>query len=147
MRCCCLTSTTPCARSTKSPAPPLPTTSSASSSALSASENNPGAPPPGAAGVVPRAKCLLTIANRRPRVQCPFLVAGGSMLKFGSCFFTIALLLFTSFTSQAQLSNADKQLARDIFQQLIDINTTHSNGSTTVAAEAMAKRLRDAGFP
>src|SRR5690242_3725404 len=40
MRCCCLTSTTPCARSTKLPAPPLPTTSSASSSALSALESN-----------------------------------------------------------------------------------------------------------
>jgi acetylornithine deacetylase/succinyl-diaminopimelate desuccinylase-like protein len=40
-----------------------------------------------------------------------------------------------------------QQLARDIFQQLIEINTTDSVGSTTVAAEAMAKRLRDAGFP
>ena len=33
------------------------------------------------------------------------------------------------------------------FQQLIEINTTDSVGSTTVAAEAMRKRLLDAGFP
>ena len=39
------------------------------------------------------------------------------------------------------------KLATDIFKQLVDINTTNSVGSTTVAAEAMAKRLRDAGFP
>ena len=38
------------------------------------------------------------------------------------------------------------KLATDIFKQLIEINTTDSVGSTTVAAEAMAKRLRDAGF-
>jgi acetylornithine deacetylase/succinyl-diaminopimelate desuccinylase-like protein len=37
--------------------------------------------------------------------------------------------------------------AHDIFRQLIEINTTDSVGSTTVAAEAMAKRLLDAGFP
>jgi acetylornithine deacetylase/succinyl-diaminopimelate desuccinylase-like protein len=42
---------------------------------------------------------------------------------------------------------AARQLAVDIFKQLIEINTTDSVGSTTVAAEAMARRLRDAGFP
>src|SRR5690242_10708259 len=40
-----------------------------------------------------------------------------------------------------------RTLARDIFKQLIEINTTDSSGDTTVAAEAMAKRLRAAGFP
>jgi acetylornithine deacetylase/succinyl-diaminopimelate desuccinylase-like protein len=39
------------------------------------------------------------------------------------------------------------QLARDIFKELIEINTTDSSGSTTPAAEAMAVRLRAAGFP
>jgi acetylornithine deacetylase/succinyl-diaminopimelate desuccinylase-like protein len=47
----------------------------------------------------------------------------------------------------AALDDATRGLARDIFQQLIEINTTDSVGSTTVAAEAMAKRLIDAGFP
>jgi acetylornithine deacetylase/succinyl-diaminopimelate desuccinylase-like protein len=37
--------------------------------------------------------------------------------------------------------------AHEIFKQLIEINSTDSVGSTTVAAEAMAKRLLDAGFP
>ena len=47
---------------------------------------------------------------------------------------------------QAQVDDASRQLSRDIFQQLIEINTTDSVGSVTTAAEAMAKRLRDAGF-
>jgi acetylornithine deacetylase/succinyl-diaminopimelate desuccinylase-like protein len=38
------------------------------------------------------------------------------------------------------------QLAHDIFKQLIEINTTNSSGNITVAAEAMAARLREGGF-
>jgi acetylornithine deacetylase/succinyl-diaminopimelate desuccinylase-like protein len=41
---------------------------------------------------------------------------------------------------------AINQLAHDIFKQLIEINTTDSVGNVTTAAEAMAKRLREAGF-
>ncbi len=45
----------------------------------------------------------------------------------------------------AQPANA---LTLDIYRQLIAINTTDSAaGNVTTAAEAMAKRLRDAGFP
>ncbi len=40
-----------------------------------------------------------------------------------------------------------KQLAHDIFKQLIEINTTDSVGNVTTASEAVAQRLRDAGFP
>jgi len=42
--------------------------------------------------------------------------------------------------------DASIKLATAIFKQLIEINTSHAVGSTTVAAEAMAQRLRDAGF-
>jgi acetylornithine deacetylase/succinyl-diaminopimelate desuccinylase-like protein len=62
-------------------------------------------------------------------------------------FLAFFLLLSTaSLPVRAQLDPATKQLSRDIFQQLIEINTTDSVGSTTVAANAMAKRLLDAGF-
>jgi acetylornithine deacetylase/succinyl-diaminopimelate desuccinylase-like protein len=47
----------------------------------------------------------------------------------------------------AQAPGSTKQLAHDIFKQLIEINTTDSVGNVTSAAEAMAKRLRDGGFP
>ena len=62
-------------------------------------------------------------------------------------FLVFCLLLFTAYLPvRAQLDPATKQLSRDIFQQLIEINTTDSVGSTTVAANAMAQRLLDAGF-
>jgi len=58
----------------------------------------------------------------------------------------IAATFAISFLSQAQGADPIQRLARDIFQQLIETNTTESAGSTTAAADAMARRLRDAGF-
>jgi acetylornithine deacetylase/succinyl-diaminopimelate desuccinylase-like protein len=46
----------------------------------------------------------------------------------------------------SQVDTGTQQLAHDIFKQLIEINSTDSAGSTTAAAEAMAQRLRSAGF-
>ena len=40
-----------------------------------------------------------------------------------------------------------RQMARDILKQLVEINTTDSVGDNTKAAEAMAARLKAAGFP
>jgi acetylornithine deacetylase/succinyl-diaminopimelate desuccinylase-like protein len=40
-----------------------------------------------------------------------------------------------------------QQLLREIYHELIEINTTNSVGDNTRAAEAMARRLLDAGFP
>ncbi|HEY0757801.1 MAG TPA: M20/M25/M40 family metallo-hydrolase [Acidisarcina sp.] len=52
-----------------------------------------------------------------------------------------------SAAAYGQVDDATRTLSHDIFKQLVEINTTDSVGSTTVAAEAMAKRLLDAGFP
>lgn len=38
-------------------------------------------------------------------------------------------------------------LARDLLRELVEINTTQSEGSTLAAARAMAARLKNAGFP
>src|ERR1017187_204346 len=54
--------------------------------------------------------------------------------------------LFLAMASGAQLDDATRSLSRDIFRQLVEINTTDSVGSTTLAAEAMRQRLLDAGF-
>ncbi|HVM74183.1 MAG TPA: M20/M25/M40 family metallo-hydrolase [Candidatus Saccharimonadales bacterium] len=48
--------------------------------------------------------------------------------------------------AHGQMNTAANREARAIFQQLIEINTTDSVGDVTKAAEAMAKRLLDAGF-
>jgi len=54
--------------------------------------------------------------------------------------------LFAAAAAGAHLDDATRQLSRGIFQQLIEINTTDSTGSVTAAAEAMRRRLLDAGF-
>jgi acetylornithine deacetylase/succinyl-diaminopimelate desuccinylase-like protein len=67
-------------------------------------------------------------------------------LNLKHCLVLLALFLLAP-EAHAQTDDVTRQLARDIFKQLIEINTTDSVGSTTVAAQAMAQRLRDAGFP
>jgi acetylornithine deacetylase/succinyl-diaminopimelate desuccinylase-like protein len=62
-----------------------------------------------------------------------------------SCLASIAGLLFVV-PGFAQ-NTPQQQLARDIFKQLIEINTTDSAGDNTQAAEAMAARFREAGYP
>src|SRR5271169_3750233 len=57
------------------------------------------------------------------------------------------LLFGLSPLGAADLDPATRQLSREIFKQLIEINTTDSVGNNTTAAQAMAKRLLDAGFP
>ena len=43
-------------------------------------------------------------------------------------------------------SNEWSRLARQVFGELIALDTTHESGDTTPAAELLAHRLREAGF-
>lgn len=54
-----------------------------------------------------------------------------------------------SYIAALQLTAATppRQLARDIFEQLVNINTADSAANVTAAVDAVAKRFRDAGFP
>ena len=61
-----------------------------------------------------------------------------------------AIALPAALAAQAQQGTAlrpEQQLAHDVYKELVDINTADSVGSTTVAANAVAKHFRDAGFP
>ncbi|MDB6090731.1 MAG: Acetylornithine deacetylase [Gammaproteobacteria bacterium] len=49
-------------------------------------------------------------------------------------------------TASPESPESRNALARGIFQELIEINTTDSVGNVTTASEAMAKRLLDAGY-
>jgi acetylornithine deacetylase/succinyl-diaminopimelate desuccinylase-like protein len=59
----------------------------------------------------------------------------------------IAILVCVSVFASTTIDDATRRLSHDIFDELIGINTTDSVGSTTAAANAMAKHLLDAGFP
>jgi acetylornithine deacetylase/succinyl-diaminopimelate desuccinylase-like protein len=59
--------------------------------------------------------------------------------------FAVVLTCSVGVAAQRQ---AHEQQARDIYEQLVEINTTDTPaGNTTLAAEAMAARFRAAGFP
>jgi acetylornithine deacetylase/succinyl-diaminopimelate desuccinylase-like protein len=68
-----------------------------------------------------------------------------------ACSLSILALAFSATMAGAQGPSAPldphRQLARDVFKELIEINTTDSSGDCTRAAEAMAARFRAAGFP
>jgi len=59
----------------------------------------------------------------------------------------IAATLLGIHGAAAQALTDYQQMAEDTLRQLIEINTTDSVGNVTTAAEALAKRLREAGFP
>ena len=60
----------------------------------------------------------------------------------------VALAFPVALSGQTQAGlTAAQQLAHDIYKELIEINTSDSVGNTTTAANAVAKRFRDAGFP
>lgn len=64
-----------------------------------------------------------------------------------SIFVAISLSCLQVAIAAPQSEQEIRNTAHDIFKQLIEINTTDSIGSTTIAAQAMAQRLLDAGFP
>jgi acetylornithine deacetylase/succinyl-diaminopimelate desuccinylase-like protein len=58
----------------------------------------------------------------------------------------LALALARPPAAAAQQLQPHQQLAKDVFKELIEINTTDGSGDNTKAAEAMAARFRAAGF-
>jgi acetylornithine deacetylase/succinyl-diaminopimelate desuccinylase-like protein len=62
-------------------------------------------------------------------------------------FLFVAGLIVLPAAGRAQDRKKQDAEAREIFKQLIEINTSESAGSVTKASEAMAERLRAAGFP
>lgn len=49
--------------------------------------------------------------------------------------------------AQTTPPDADRQLARSIYKEFVEIQSGFSTGSTTPVAEAAARRLKEAGFP
>src|ERR1041384_8137210 len=57
-----------------------------------------------------------------------------------------AALLAVPASLPAQTLTPQQQLAFDVYKELVEIDTTTATGDTQRAAEAMAARLRAAGF-
>ena len=64
-----------------------------------------------------------------------------------SCWTVLLCALATITAGAQQPLTPHQRLAREVYRELIGINTADSVGSVTRAAEAMARRFRAAGFP
>jgi len=72
------------------------------------------------------------------------VLSSGRNRALGAALFLLAMVA----TTRAEDSlPPDAQLFRQIYQELVEINTTESAGDTVRAAEAMAARLRAGGLP
>ena len=72
------------------------------------------------------------------------MLSSGRNRALGAALFLLAMVA----TTRAEDSlPPDAQLFRQIYQELVEINTTESAGDTVRAAEAMAARLRAGGLP
>jgi acetylornithine deacetylase/succinyl-diaminopimelate desuccinylase-like protein len=58
----------------------------------------------------------------------------------------MSIAIAASHPVHAEALNAQQQLALDIYKGLVEIDTTTATGDTGIAADAMAARLRAAGF-
>ena len=59
----------------------------------------------------------------------------------------VVVLVCTAKVAWAETPTAaERDALRAVYKELVEIDTTHANGSTTRAAQAMAARLRAAGF-
>lgn len=63
-----------------------------------------------------------------------------------TCLLLFALALTMPAGAEETALDADQQLVRDIYAELVGIDTTEAHGSTTKAAAAVAARLTEAGF-
>lgn len=100
-------------------------------------------------------KSLFKTAQRRSALEdpaCTITIAHMRLIVFSVRILTFTLASAFSLAAVAQnaivpASPADRAEARDIFKQLIEINTTDTPlGNVTTGAEAMQKRFIDAGF-
>ena len=61
-------------------------------------------------------------------------------------FFPLAIVPLACLAASNMPPEADRQLAHDIFKEIIEIKSGFTTGATTPVVEAIAKRLRAAGF-
>src|SRR5262249_12935213 len=90
--------------------------------------------------------CIVKSAIFQEKLVCRFTYAVRLTTLLVPC--TLASLDTTAAAGvEPQALTAQQQFAREVYQELVQINTTASVGDTYRAAQAMAARLKAAGFP
>src|ERR1017187_6065613 len=76
------------------------------------------------------------------------LIPAWSMAQYDMLrFLILPSLVVVSAIGQTMPPDSERQLARDIYKELVETKSGYTTGATTPVAEAMAARLRAAGFP
>ena len=68
-------------------------------------------------------------------------------MRFRTGFALAAFTLVARGAAAQQTLTPTQQLALSVYKEVIELNTVNIGGSTTEAANAIARRFRDAGFP
>jgi acetylornithine deacetylase/succinyl-diaminopimelate desuccinylase-like protein len=84
----------------------------------------------------------LTCIASKPRPA----ISRYALLQSGAAVCGALILTFALGTAHAQSLTPQQQLALDVYRELVEINTVTETGDTARAADAMAARLRAAGF-
>src|SRR5208337_5254970 len=61
--------------------------------------------------------------------------------------FLLSLAALACFGASTMPPEVDQRLAHDIYKEIVEIQSGYTTGATTPVAEAIARRLRAAGFP
>src|ERR1039458_5427535 len=61
--------------------------------------------------------------------------------------FLLSLAALACFAASTMPPEIDQRLAHDIYKEIVEIQSGYTTGATTPVAEAIARRLRAAGFP
>jgi acetylornithine deacetylase/succinyl-diaminopimelate desuccinylase-like protein len=91
--------------------------------------------------------CYAAEASPCSEPRCSVLLRRVSVLALFAVSLSWMLLAQSPAEPPGTPLSPSQQLAREILKELIEINTTDSAGDVTRAAEAMASRLKAAGFP
>ena len=87
-------------------------------------------------------------AARKPAFS---MIEGDLMQRSGRYVSVGLLLLFGTVlvgqSGPAMPPEAERQLAREIYKEMVEIKSGYTTGATTPVAEAAARRLKAAGFP
>ena len=84
-------------------------------------------------------RILTPFLSRRSAVTAGFASLG--LVPF------FAAAMFAQGTTSTMPPDPERQLAREIYKEMVEINSGYTTGATTPVAEATAKRLKAAGFP
>ena len=87
------------------------------------------------------------LETQRPTMTNRLLVRRRTRISSAAIITAFAAAPIAGAQDRSMPPESERQLARAIYKEMIEINSGYTTGATTPVAEAVAKRLKAAGFP